>query len=924
MPHSLAQLLLRRLLLAYVSFALVITGIQMFIEYRVVRSEIVNNLKSLAATFSPGVESALWQLQEPLLNSMVHGIAANPAVVSVDISELGGDNVSASWRTSSGAPASPDLTVQQTLYHQDRNSLKPFGILRIASSGDVLTSRLEGTLWSVGVSNATLFVCLGVVLWLLARSLVVKPLVQFSDQVGALSATGQGTPIDLGPVKVGEIETLKQGFNRLMQQLAASHSRIAEQNALLQHDKAQMRCIIDSIPDLIFIKDKDGTYLGCNKAFEIFAGRKESEMVGRSDFDLFDPGTATAFRQSDLEMMKVGATRINEVSVAYPDGRSVSLETLKTLFFGTEGELLGLVGISRDITQRKALEEEQRLAALVYNNSSEAMVATDEENRIIAVNPAFTDLTGYTEDEVLGKNPKIQDSGRQDTNFIWALWKALDTTGSWKGEIRNRHKSGREFVAWLTINTIFDKEGKVHRRVALFSDITEKKKADSLIWTQANYDQLTGLPNRRLFQDRLDQEIRKAHRDQYRVAVLFIDLDRFKEVNDTLGHDVGDLLLVEAATRIKDRIREYDTLSRFGGDEFTVILPELHDASHVGNISTNIIERLSEPFVLNGQECFVSASIGIALYPDDASTVTDLVKQSDQAMYAAKNAGRGRFNFFTRALQEESELRIRLGGDLRRALKDGQLEVHYQPIIDLASGDIRKAEALLRWNHPRFGYISPAVFIPIAEDTGTIRELGDWVFLQGIRQAKHWQSKHDPAFQISINMSPVQFTGDGRSQDHWIEEINGIGLAGSSVVIEITEGLLMSTETVVPETLLKFRDAGIQVAIDDFGTGYSALSYLKKFDIDFLKIDKSFTSNLRPNAAEFALCEAIVVLAHKLGLKVVAEGVETEQQRDLLNRIGCDYAQGYLFSRPVTAEDFERLLAMNGILELSAQGCQSE
>lgn len=907
-PRSLAQLLLRRLFLAYISFALVITGIQMFVKYRDVKEEIVDNLQSLAKTFSPGAESALWELQEPLLNSMVKGIGANPAVVRVDISDSGG-YISASWRDSSGLQASPALTVQQTLYHKDSSGLKVLGSLRIASSDAVLMSRLKDTLWPVAISDSALFVCFSLLLWSLAHFLVVRPLVHFSKQVGALSDRGLGKPIDLGRVEVGEIETLKQGFNQLMQQLATSHTQIAEQNVLLQHEKAQMRCIIDSIPDLIFIKDPKGVYLGCNKAFEEFTGRPESAILGKTDFDFFDVETAEFFRQKDREMMETGSIRLNEESVVYPDGRHVTLETLKTFFYGPDGKMLGLVGISRDITERRALEEEQKLAAMVYKNSSEAMVTTDEENRIIAINPSFTELTGYVEDEVLGKDPKILNSGRHDPEFFRAMWKDLNATGRWKGEIRNRHKDGHEIIDWLTINTIFNEDGKVHRRVALFSDITDKKKADNLIWTQANFDHLTGLPNRRLFHDRMNQEIKKTHRTQSKTALLFIDLDRFKEINDSLGHEVGDLLLVEAAARLKDCIRDYDTLARFGGDEFTVILSELRDAADIGRISTNIIERLSEPFVLIGQELFVSASIGIALYPDDATTVTDLIKRADQAMYAAKGAGRGRFNFFTEALQEASELRLRLATDMRRAIKEAQFEVYYQPIIDLKTGYIRKAEALLRWNHPQKGFISPATFIPIAEDTGTIQEIGNWVFSQAIRQARRWQSEHGRDFQISINISPVQLIRDGRSHGHWIEQIRETGLSGSSIVIEVTEGLLMSTETVISDTLLHFRDAGIQVAIDDFGTGYSALSYLKKFDIDYLKIDKSFTANLAPEATDLALCEAIVVMAHKLGLEVIAEGVETDEQKDLLKQIRCDYAQGYLFSRPVPAGEFDKLLA---------------
>lgn len=906
--RSLAQLLLRRMLLAYVSFAVVIGGAQMFVEYRLVRAKVVNDLQSLATNFSGGIESALWELEYPLLDSMVSGIGANPAVVSVEVDEVGAGLNRTSWRSPSSLRATPALSVQKTLFHTDGNTRRVLGTLRITSSEQVLMSRLKDTLWSVGISDAALFVCLGLMLWLMARSLVVRPLVLFSDQVGVLSDSGPGSPIDLGPAEVGEIETLKESFNRLMRQLATSHTRIAEQNALLQIEKAQIRCIIDSIPDLIFIKDKNGLYLGCNKAFETFTGRREADMIGKTDFDLFEFETATFFRKMDLEMMDMGSTLINEESVVYPDGRNVYLETLKTFFSGTHGELLGVVGISRDITQRKAFEEEQKLATLVYKNSSEAMAAMDEQSRIMAVNPAFTELTGYSEDELIGKDARILESGPQDAHFPRFSWNQIDTTHSWKGEIRGRHRSGREFVAWLTINTIFNDAGKVHRRVALLADITEKKKADDLIWTQANYDQLTGLPNRRLFQDRLDQEIKSAHRNRCRIALLFIDLDRFKEVNDALGHEVGDSLLVEATARIRSRLRAQDTLSRFGGDEFTVILPGLHAASSVGNIATTIIERLSEAYVLNGQECFVSASVGIAMYPDDAATVTDLVKQADQAMYAAKSAGRGRFSFFTKALQDASELRIRLGGDLRRALKRAQLEVYYQPIVDLASRRIRKAEALLRWKHPEFGYISPTTFIPIAEDTGTIRELGDWVFTQGIQQAKRWRREHGRDFQVTLNMSPAQFTRDGHSQDHWIEQLRDLGLDGSGIVIEITEGLLMSTETIVADTLLKFRDAGIQVAIDDFGTGYSALSYLKKFAIHHLKIDRSFTGNLTPDTTEMALCEAIVVMAHRLGLSVVAEGVETEQQRDLLARIGCDYAQGFLFSRPVSVEEFEKLL----------------
>jgi len=594
------------------------------------------------------------------------------------------------------------------------------------------------------------------------------------------------------------------------------------------------------------------------------------------------------------------------------DRRKNGEEFLESLYIkavhGPDGNISHYVGISTNITDRKLAEEENQLATLVYQNSTEAITVTDENNLIVAINPAFTSITGYTEAEALGQNPKFLSSGRQGPEFYRDMWDALNNTGHWQGEIWNKKKNGEEFVEWLSINTIYNRDGTVHRRVALFLDITDRKNAEAEIWEQANFDHLTRLPNRRLFHDRLDQEIKKAQRDKTLTALLFLDLDRFKEVNDSLGHDMGDLLLVEAATRIRHCIRECDTLARLGGDEFTVILSELQNSSNIERIATSIIESLTEPFLLNGQESFVSVSIGIALYPDDATSVNDLIKHADQAMYAAKDYGRGRFHFFTKALQEAVEVRMRLGSDLRNALHAGQFEVYYQPIIALDAGHILKAEALLRWKHPVHGFVSPAAFIPIAEDIGTIHEIGDWVFLEAAHQVRHLQSIMGSSFQISVNKSPVQFLGDDKNHNYWVEKLAEMGLPGSCIVVEITEGLLMNTDTNITQKLLRFREAGIQFAIDDFGTGYSALSYLKKFEIDYLKIDQSFTRNLAPNAPDYALCEAMVVMAHKLGIKVIAEGVETEQQRDLLIKIGCDYGQGYLFSKPVPAEEFETLL----------------
>ncbi len=450
-----------------------------------------------------------------------------------------------------------------------------------------------------------------------------------------------------------------------------------------------------------------------------------------------------------------------------------------------------------------------------------------------------------------------------------------------------------------------DADGKPLRMIGTFTDISSRKAAEALIRRQAFYDTLTGLPNRRMMRDRLEQEIKRSKRDQQELAILFIDLDHFKEVNDTLGHDRGDMLLVEAGRRIQACVRASDTVARMGGDEFTVILAELPSSSHLEGILQKLLRALGGVFQLGTEQVFVSASIGITMYPTDATEIEDLLKNADQALYVAKGAGRNRFSFFTPALQEAALTRVRLASDLRTALLEQQFHVVYQPIVELATGAIHKAEALIRWRHPTRGLVSPAAFIPIAESSGLIVEIGDWVFQQAARQVQAWRTVLSDDFQISVNRSPVQFHHNGATDTSWAQQLSAQGLPGDSIVVEITEGLLLDTNASVAETLLSLRAAGIGVSLDDFGTGYSSLSYLQKFDIDFVKIDQSFVRHLSANSTELALCRAIVVMAHALDMRVIAEGVETAQQRDLLASVDCDYVQGYLYAQPMLAPDFE-------------------
>jgi diguanylate cyclase (GGDEF)-like protein len=449
--------------------------------------------------------------------------------------------------------------------------------------------------------------------------------------------------------------------------------------------------------------------------------------------------------------------------------------------------------------------------------------------------------------------------------------------------------------------------------LALVTDLTESRSSHELIWQQANFDGLTGLPNRLMFLDRLKLETRKADRTDAFLALLFIDLDHFKDINDRLGHGAGDQVLVEASRRIASCVRGTDMLARLGGDEFTVILSGLDHIGSVERIARDMLALLALPFALEGEQAWLSASIGIALYPPDARDLNALVERADQAMYAAKNQGRNRFSYFTPDLQQAAQARQNIAAEMRAGLAAGQFEIAYQPIVSLHTGEVLMAEALLRWRHPVRGLLRPAEFIPSAESNGLIVEIGDWVFRETARQLRQWQASISPAFKVCVNKSPVQFRHDADVYQRWRDYLSELGVAHNSIIIEINESVLLEGAGQVLERLGQYRAMGLQLALDDFGTGYSSLSHLKRFDIDFVKIDQSFIATLEDDdGGDLALCEAIIAMAHKLGLKVVAEGVETQVQRALLVDAGCDYAQGYIFAHPMPADDFEILTSTQG------------
>ena len=693
------------------------------------------------------------------------------------------------------------------------------------------------------------------------------------------------------------------------------------ENALKRSEEL-LRQITSQIPGMVYrlLVRRDGTreYSYVSPGVEALFGISVEQVMqdGNLLYAHIHPEDLSRINAQSGDMIRTGGPVSAEFRILLDDGTVKWIQmNSSTVEQADEGSIR--TGVAIDITARKlaeaALHEQDEMWKLALESTGDGVWDWHIDTGIEIFSRRCKEMYGYGDDEIESRYEEFDDRTHPDDVAQMERDRQAHFDGltpAYVNEHRVRCKDGS--WKWIQSRGMVisrDASGKPLRMIGTHTDITSRKASEALIWQQANFDALTALPNRRMLRQRLEQDIEYCRREKLRIALLFIDLDHFKEVNDTLGHDRGDQLLVQAATRIRECLRAGDTVARMGGDEFTVVLHALTDENQVEPIVQSILRALSSAFHLGTEQAFVSASIGVTIFPDDGTEIEDLLRHADQALYVAKDSGRNRSSYFTPALQEAAQNRVRLANDLRHALQENQLEVYYQPVIELASGEIRKAEALLRWKHPVRGMVSPAVFIPIAEASGMIVDIGDWVFRQAAAQVQRLRSQFHPDFQISINKSPVQFHAEGNTQQAWLQHLEQLGLPGSSVVLEITEGLLLDASSGVNAQLLELRDAGVGVSLDDFGTGYSSLSYLQKYDIDYIKIDQSFVRNLTPDARDMALCNAIIVMAHELGMQVVAEGVETEQQRDLLNAAGCDFGQGYLFAHPMPASELEALIA---------------
>ncbi|UOP12566.1 bifunctional diguanylate cyclase/phosphodiesterase [Pseudomonas palleroniana] len=678
-------------------------------------------------------------------------------------------------------------------------------------------------------------------------------------------------------------------------------SQLKETQQQLQTSEEKFAKAFHASPDgLLLSRQRDGVLIEVNEGFSRLTGFT-SATLDQSSLDL-GIWVDLNERKHMLELMqRDGFVRDFICHIRRADGliRLCELSS-RPLPIGGEDCMLT---IARDITERQLMQEKLQQAATVFESTAEGVLITDTRQNISAVNRAFSEITGYSEAEALGQTPRLLASGLHDSAFYAAMWHQLTAHGHWQGEISNRRKNGELYPSWLTISAVRNREQLITHFVAVFADISSLKHAQARLDYQAHHDPLTGLPNRTLFENRLQAALNTQQEIGNQGAVLFLDLDRFKHINDSLGHPIGDLLLKDIAVRLKEQLRDIDTVARLGGDEFIILLPGLQQASDAEHLANKLLACFTPPFQAGEHEFFITASIGTSLYPQDGTDVATLVKNADAAMYRSKAKGRNRVESYTRDLTAQANERVALEHELRRAMERDELSLYYQPKLSLSTQEVIGAEALIRWHHPIFGDVPPEHFIALAEENGMILQIGDWVLEQACRQMHLWKEAFEDFGPLSVNLAGAQLRHPnllGRIE----QLLRDYRLEPGRLQLEITENFIMSQAEEALEVLHQLKRLGVQLAIDDFGTGYSSLSYLKRLPLDFLKIDQSFVRGLPDDPHDAAIVRAIIALGHSMQFTIIAEGVENPAQQAFLAAEGCEQMQGYIVSLPLPPELF--------------------
>ncbi len=668
------------------------------------------------------------------------------------------------------------------------------------------------------------------------------------------------------------------------------------------------RELVEGLPLAMYRIDREGCLRYTNPQMLALLGCSAGQALGLRAEDVYPPDLARAYREDDRRVMELGETLVRIEDHRIPrTGELRRVWVCKVPLYDSTGTVIGLQAAFHDLTELLQDIEELRLAAAVLDSAQQAVMITDLEGRILRVNPAFERITGYAATEVLGATPRVLSSGQQGAEFYERMWASLREGGHWHGELVNRRRDGSLYTQQMTVSTVRDPHGQAGHYVAMFLDVSEAKLAAQQIQHLAHHDALTGLPNRVLLRDRLQQALVQAQRHRQCVAVLFIDLDHFKHVNDAHGHHVGDLLLQQAARRISLALRASDTVSRQGGDEFIALLPDLKDPQDAVPACQSLLRALSTPFQVEGHSLHLSASIGVASSPADSEDIDTLLRCADMAMYEAKNAGRNRAQFFRSELEERARRTARMESELRNALRERQFYVELQPQIELSSGAINCVEALVRWQHPERGRVGPLEFIPFAEESHLIVDLGIEVIRLACEARAALHGDLDDSVPVAINVSALQLADPG-FLERFNEEVDRHALSGHQIELEITERALVADIETTRALLQRLRVLGVKVAIDDFGTGYSNLALLHRLPLSRLKIDRSFITDIDSRRSAQEICRAICALASSLELKVVAEGVESSQQLELIRGLGCDTGQGYAFAKPMRLQELRRWL----------------
>ena len=721
-----------------------------------------------------------------------------------------------------------------------------------------------------------------------------------------VSSSGEviGIIVVLDSKPIVNSEVIQAYFDLVTNRIAAEYDRLLIQHRLeLQEQKFRDLTVCST--DFMWELDASFHYTMYSSHRDSILGYEPEEILGKNPFDFLaikeSPGVAEIF--NSLKETKRSFKSI-ECAMVSSSGEIVYVETSGVPIFAEDGEFLGYRGVDHDISERKRRELELQLASTVLETASEAVMVTDPQHMIIKVNRAFTRITGYTEEEVLGRKPYQLNSAIQDEYFYQQLSNTLQQRDQWDGEIWSQRKDGEAYPVWTSISSMYSETGVLMGYVALFNDITLRKKHEEKIAYQANYDALTGLANRHSLENRFENALKHAIDNHKQVALLFIDLDRFKQINDSLGHFIGDKLLQEAALRLNKQVRGSDIAARLGGDEFAVVVPDINDVEEIEHLAQQIVASFQTPFKFDCHELYISASIGITLFPDDGQDIKTLLRNADNAMYRSKDDGRNRYQFYTQQMHKEAERRHVLENALRRAISGDEFELHYQPIVHAESLMPVGCEALIRWHSSELGYIMPNDFIPLAEEVGLIDEIGAWVIQQACAQGAQLPAGISDDFFISINISSYQFqTGTLISNIKNALMINA--QPPSRIVFEITERLMVNENESVCLQLQQLKELGIGLSIDDFGTGYSSLSYLHKYPISTLKIDRAFIQEVEQDPKIQALVKAIIAMSESLGLKTVAEGIETQGQAEFLAANHCHCIQGFLYGKPIP---FEQLI----------------